>query len=249
MPSKAPSTAPESSGGSAQSTPRRGGAASGPRITITDVEEALVGGKQSSRCEDVGAIFTALEPVFENPRIVWGDAASEGKARQEHAVLLGSKLRSLRRLQPNLSFGRPAFKEALQRVAAASVDEWRMSRSEQAEWVEKSAERLLAACRYIAQAELKLKDGRQQPRWLKEVLEGSAPWIYRWDDLHWEAIRSKRDAEPGTTDEPAAEITGDAAPGASPIARWPDGSTWAVPNITTAELMAARLEEAQQRNN
>ena len=128
---------------------------------------------------------------------------------------------------------------------------WRLNQQERTAWIEKASSRLLDACRFVAQAEIKLRDGRRPPQWLQETLglpqSAEEPaWLYRWDDLRWTATRSRPGAGAGHTDEDAVEVVCSRDGNASPIAKWEDGAEWHVPNITSQELAELHRSEAKQ---
>ena len=245
-----------------------------PEITSSDIENALMpsedsaaqtpdraSAKPNSKFDDARAITEALAPVFtDDCRIVFSSAADDGARKTEQLLALGPKVRALKALDPRLSFQRAAFRQAMANIAKQH-EEWRLSAKEQLDWCETATTRLLDACRYTAQATLKLADGRSAPSWLSELLQQEAQrpqkrhktavkadkvnWEYRWDDLNSQAVRSQRGSEAGTTDEVAVIEPNESDKNASPIARFADGTEWTVPNITSGEYEEEQAGEAR----
>ena len=230
---------------------------SGADITVQDVAQALDvespddGSGKRGRCNKTLCIKEALAPTFKaSYRVTFSDHGHEARKRQDQAVALGEKIRALRKLQPSLSFDKQAVKTALRDIGSSHSD-WHFSGDELDEWVQKTADRLLNCCRFVSQAEYKLRDGRRAPPWLSQILgdESTTPsqqWIFEWNDLEWQATRRPAGAAPGVGVE-VGKLTPAASGVDAPVASWDDGTEWEVPNVTSDDVRKMGNNEATER--
>ena len=167
-------------------------------------------------------------------KVVHGDRGVEG-----HRDLL----QALYGIQPNLSFSKGVMEGALEMMIKKTAKKWRMTTTEQTDWLITMSRRIRNLCRVVSQAQLK----NPQPSWMKQfpsivtphsakkAAKSPAKYKYTFDTELQLPVRTRLSdnfAEPGLPMTADSELDSDGFL----MAEWPDGEMAAMPDMTPESL-------------